>query len=374
MGGDLEHGTRGLIAAADEAVSAAALCKKFGDRLALDDVALSVRKGELFSLLGPSGCGKTTLLRIIAGFEQPDSGEVRIDGRSMSGVPARLRPTNMVFQQIALFPHLNVFDNIAFGLRLKGRSSAEVRRRVGEMLDLVRLPGDELRRPEQLSGGQRQRVALARAMINRPSVLLLDEPLSALDLKLRIQMQAELRRLHRETGATFVFVTHDQGEAFAISDRIAVMDKGRLVQVGSPAELYERPNSSFVARFIGHTNLLEGPVVQRAADHCVVECGGVRLIVSTGSASQGVDGSLAVALRFERISLRPGGGPLPERNACSGNVIDVAYLGAVVRTTIRTAGGLELTADIPAASARMVALGEQISLAWSDEDYVVLQH
>jgi len=374
MGGDLEHGTRGLIAAADEAVSAAALCKKFGDRLALDDVALSVRKGELFSLLGPSGCGKTTLLRIIAGFEQPDSGEVRIDGRSMSGVPARLRPTNMVFQQIALFPHLNVFDNIAFGLRLKGRSSAEVRRRVGEMLDLVRLPGDELRRPEQLSGGQRQRVALARAMINRPSVLLLDEPLSALDLKLRIQMQAELRRLHRETGATFVFVTHDQGEAFAISDRIAVMDKGRLVQVGSPAELYERPNSRFVARFIGHTNLLEGPVVQRAADHCVVECGGVRLIVSTGSASQGVDGSLAVALRFERISLRPGGGPLPERNACSGNVIDVAYLGAVVRTTIRTAGGLELTADIPAASARMVALGEQISLAWSDEDYVVLQH
>jgi len=374
MGGDLEHGTRGLIAAASEAVSAAALCKKFGDRLALDDVALSVRKGELFSLLGPSGCGKTTLLRIIAGFEQPDSGEVRIDGRSMSGVPARLRPTNMVFQQIALFPHLNVFDNIAFGLRLKGRSSAEVRRRVGEMLDLVRLPGDELRRPEQLSGGQRQRVALARAMINRPSVLLLDEPLSALDLKLRIQMQAELRRLHRETGATFVFVTHDQGEAFAISDRIAVMDKGRLVQVGSPAELYERPNSRFVARFIGHTNLLEGPVVQRAADHCVVECGGVRLIVSTGSASQGVDGSLAVALRFERISLRPGGGPLPERNACSGNVIDVAYLGAVVRTTIRTAGGLELTADIPAASARMVALGEQISLAWSDEDYVVLQH
>jgi spermidine/putrescine ABC transporter ATP-binding subunit len=368
MGGDLEHGARGLIA-----VSVAALCKKFGDRTALDNVALSVRKGELFSLLGPSGCGKTTLLRILGGFESADSGDVEIDGRSMAGVPARSRPTNMVFQQIALFPHLNVFENIAFGLRLKGLSHAEVRRRVREMLDLVRLPGDELRRPEQLSGGQRQRVALARAMINRPSVLLLDEPLSALDLKLRIQMQAELRRLHRETGATFVFVTHDQGEAFAISDRIAVMENGRLVQVGSPAELYERPNSRFVARFIGHANLLEGPVIERAGDHCVVDCAGVRLAVRTGGATQAVDGSLAVALRFERIALRPDGGPMPERNACSGNVVDAAYLGAVVRTTIRTSGGLEMTADIPAASARMIALGGQISLAWSEDDYVVLK-
>jgi ABC-type Fe3+/spermidine/putrescine transport system ATPase subunit len=267
-----------------------------------------------------------------------------------------------------------VFENIAFGLRLKGLSHTEVRRRVREILDLVRLPGDELRRPEQLSGGQRQRVALARAMINRPSVLLLDEPLSALDLKLRIQMQAELRRLHRETGATFVFVTHDQGEAFAISDRIAVMESGRLVQVGSPAELYERPNSRFVARFIGHANLLEGPVIERASDHCVVDCGGVRLAVRTGGATQAVDGSLAVALRYERIALRPDGGPMPERNACLGNIIDAAYLGAVVRTTIRTSGGLEMTADIPAASARMIALGGQISLAWSEDDYVVLKH
>ena len=349
MGGDLEHGARGLNATAEEAVSVSALCKRFGDRMALDDVALSVRKGELFSLLGPSGCGKTTLLRIIAGFEWPDSGEVRIDGRSMAGVPARLRPTNMVFQQIALFPHLNVFENIAFGLRLQGLSGAEVRRRVGEMLDLVRLPGDDLRRPEQLSGGQRQRVALARAMINRPSVLLLDEPLNALDLKLRIRMQAELRRLHRETGATFVFVTHDQGEAFAISDRIAVMENGRPIQVGSPAELYERPNSRFVARFIGHANLLEGPAVGRPADSWV-------------------------ALRFERIVLHPQGAPLPERNACSGSVIDAAYLGAVVRTTIRTPGGLEMTADIPAAAARAVELGRQIALSWSEDDYVVLKH
>jgi ABC-type Fe3+/spermidine/putrescine transport system ATPase subunit len=364
VGGNLEHGSRGL--------SALALSKRFGERTALDAVTLSVPQGELFSLLGPSGCGKTTLLRIIAGFEWADAGDLRIDGRSMAGVPARSRPTNMVFQQIALFPHLDVFENIAFGLRLRGVADAEVRRRVGEILDLVRLPGDELRRPEQLSGGQKQRVALARALVNRPSVLLLDEPLSALDLRLRIEMQAELRRLHRETGATFVFVTHDQGEAFAISDRVAVMESGRLVQVGSPADLYERPASQFVARFIGHTNLLEGRVVERRQDYCVVECAGIRLGVRMPGLPHRPDSGISMALRFERVGLHAGG-PLPERNACAGQVIDAAYLGAVVRTTVRTPGGLELTADIPSASARVVAPGGTITLAWSEDDFVVLE-
>ena len=220
------------------------------------------------------------------------------------------------------------------------------------------------------SGGQRQRVALARALINRPAVLLLDEPLSALDLKLRIQMQAELRRLHRETGATFVFVTHDQGEAFAISDRIAVMESGRLAQVGTPAELYERPSSRFVARFIGHANLLEGPVVERSPGGCTFDCGGVRIAVR---AAQPVNGAVAVALRFERVALHAGEA-LPAANACVGDVIDAAYLGAVVRTTVRTAGGLELTADLPGAAAASVQLGRRIALAWSERDFVVLEH
>ena len=368
MGGNLEYGEGRDLNGQAPAVELAKLCKRFGDREALQDVTLSVPKGELFSLLGPSGCGKTTLLRIIAGFAEPDSGDVRIDGRSMAGVPARLRPTNMVFQQIALFPHLSVFDNVAFGLRLKGTARAEVRRRVDEMLDLVRLPGEGGRQPGQLSGGQRQRVALARAMINRPSVLLLDEPLSALDLKLRIQMQAELRRLHRETGATFVFVTHDQGEAFAISDRIAVMEGGRLAQVGTPSELYERPNSKFVARFIGHANLLEGPIVARSAEGCMMDCSGVRIAVRGAT-----NGSAAVALRYERVALHDDGAALPASNACVGEVIDAAYLGAVVRTTVRTTGGLELTADIPGARASSVRLGQSIALAWSERDFVLLE-
>jgi ABC-type Fe3+/spermidine/putrescine transport system ATPase subunit len=239
------------------------------------------------------------------------------------------------------------------------------------MLDLVRLPGDALRRPDQLSGGERQRVALARAMVNRPSVLLLDEPLSALDLKLRIQMQGELRRLHRETGATFVFVTHDQGEAFAISDRIAVMESGRLAQVGTPAELYESPNSRFVARFIGHANLLEGAVLRRSADGCLFECGGVQLTVRTAALPAAFDGNIAVALRFERIGLSDG--PLPDSNACLGNVIDAAYLGSVVRTTVRTPTGFELTADIPSALGRSITLGREIALTWSEQDFVVLE-
>jgi ABC-type Fe3+/spermidine/putrescine transport system ATPase subunit len=366
----LEPG-EGRLTLAAEAVSDVGLRRSFGaGRVALEEVTLGVLRGEFFSLLGPSGCGKTTLLRIVAGFESPDSGEVRIDGRSMAGVPARQRPTNMVFQQIALFPHLNVFDNVAFGLRLRGMAAADVRRRVGEMLELVRLPGEDLRRPDELSGGQRQRVALARALVNHPSVLLLDEPLSALDLRLRIQMQAELRRLHRETGATFVFVTHDQGEAFAMSDRIAVMEGGRVVQVGTPAELYERPASRFVARFIGHANLLEGRVIGQAGEICLFESGGVRLAARSTPRTAG--GTVAAALRFERIGFARE--PLPEVNACRGRVIDAAYLGAVVRTTVRSAGGLELTADLPGAQAVGVALDREIALGWTDEDFVILEH
>ena len=244
----------------DIAVEITGLTKRFGAILALDDVSLSIYRGEFFSLLGPSGCGKTTLLRVIGGFEAPSTGDVRIDGKSVLRQPPYLRSTNMIFQHLALFPHMSVFDNVAFGLRMKRVPAEELRRRVGASLALVRLEGYEGRQIEQLSGGQKQRVAIARALVNDPSVLLLDEPLGALDLQLRLQMVEELRRLHKSLNSTFVFVTHDQGEAMAMSDRIAVMDDGRILQIGTPEAIYETPETRFVAAFIGHTNLIEGRV------------------------------------------------------------------------------------------------------------------
>ncbi len=238
--------------------------KRFGNVCAVNQISLSIAQGEFFSLLGPSGCGKTTLLRMIAGFEQESSGQILIDGRKMSGVPPHKRPVNMVFQSYALFPHLTVFDNVAFGLRAnRSVSKEEIPQRVEWALNLVRLPGFGDRFPRQISGGQAQRVALARAMANHPSVLLLDEPLSALDLKIRQEMQEELARLQRELGITFVMVTHDQGEALALSDRMAVFCQGNLEQWGTPQEIYESPRTRFVADFIGQNNLLDGTVAQR---------------------------------------------------------------------------------------------------------------
>jgi spermidine/putrescine transport system ATP-binding protein len=237
--------------------------KRFGDVVAVDHVSLRILDGEFFSLLGPSGCGKTTTLRMIAGFEQPTEGEVFIASRAVAGVPAFERNTNMVFQNYALFPHMTVAQNVAFGLEMKRVPRAEISQRVTGALEMVRLPGMEDRRPKQLSGGQQQRVALARALVNRPSVLLLDEPLGALDLKLRKEMQLELKDLQHRVGITFVYVTHDQEEALTMSDRIAVMHEGRVLQIGSPTEIYERPTCRFVADFIGETNFLDGEVVGR---------------------------------------------------------------------------------------------------------------
>jgi len=235
--------------------------KRFGEVVAVDHVSFSIEKGEFFSLLGPSGCGKTTTLRIIAGFEEPDEGEVYIKGESMKGVPPNKRPTNMVFQNLALFPHMNVYDNIAFGLKLKKLPKSEIDKKVKEVLELVHLPGYEKRWIKQLSGGEQQRVAIARALVNEPEVLLLDEPLGPLDLKLREEMILELKRIQREVKTTFIYVTHDQGEALTMSDKIAVMNKGRIIQIGSPLELYERPSSPFVADFVGRSNLIRGKYV-----------------------------------------------------------------------------------------------------------------
>ena len=235
--------------------------KSFGDFEVLKDVCLEIKKGEFFSLLGPSGCGKTTLLRIIAGFEHPDKGTLTLDGDNVLSLPPNRRPTNTVFQNYALFPHLTVFENIAFSPRLKRASSAEIKSKVGEYIHLVHLEGHADKRPNQLSGGQKQRVAIARALINEPRVLLLDEPLSALDAKLRQHMLIELDRIHDEIGITFIYVTHDQQEALSVSDRLAVMNQGDILQIGTPHEIYESPATDFVARFIGDTNLFDGIIV-----------------------------------------------------------------------------------------------------------------
>ncbi len=243
---------------ADAVVELEKVTKVFGGVVAVDHLDLEIRRGEFFSMLGPSGCGKTTTLRIIGGFEEPTEGVVKLAGRDITDVPAFKRDINTVFQSYGLFPHLNVYDNIAFGLRRKHVDAQEIQRRVGEALELVNLGKLGKRRPSQLSGGQQQRVALARALVNRPTVLLLDEPLGALDLKLRKQMQLELKRIQDEVGITFIFVTHDQEEAMTISDRIAVMNRGRIEQLGTPDVVYEHPASVFVAEFLGTSNLLEG--------------------------------------------------------------------------------------------------------------------
>ncbi len=293
-----------------------AVSKRFGEVRAVDDVTLRIPRGSFFSFLGPSGCGKTTSLRLIAGFEQPSSGDVLIKGQSMVGVPAYRRPVNMVFQHYALFPHLNVFDNIAYGLRqISPRpAKSEIATRVGEALDLVRLSGYEGRRVWELSGGQQQRVALARALINRPTVLLLDEPLAALDRKLRREMQIELQTLQREVGITFILVTHDQEEALSMSDSICIMLDGRIVQTGAPTELYDEPISRYVADFVGKSNFFEGRVLDVAGDAIRLEAGAGRSLAGRspkGTAAPQVGELGTIAVRPELISLAARGGALP---------------------------------------------------------------
>src|SRR5437764_4486797 len=267
--------------------------KRFGNVVAVDHVTIEVAHGEFFSLLGPSGCGKTTSLRMIAGFEEPESGRVTLTGRDIVGVPPYRRNVNTVFQSYALFPHLTVFDNVAFGLRRKKVAKHEARDRVQRYLRLVQLEGYDDRRPQQLSGGQQQRVALARALVNQPAVLLLDEPLGALDLKLRKQMQLELMRIQREVGVTFVYVTHDQEEALVMSDRLAVMSQGKVEQIGFPEDIYERPTTRFVAGFIGTSNIVEAPVVGRSGDLVQVEAApGDRLLVAPPQGRAVRDGDL----------------------------------------------------------------------------------
>jgi spermidine/putrescine transport system ATP-binding protein len=322
------------------AVSLHGVTKKFGEHVtAVDNVDLEIQEGEFFSLLGPSGCGKTTTLRMIAGLEFPTDGSVRIYGEEMGLKPPNKRPVNTVFQSYALFPHMNVEDNVAFGLRMQKESKAEVQRKVGEAIELVRLEGMGKRKPKQLSGGQQQRVALARALVNRPKVLLLDEPLGALDLKLRQTMQLELADIQDEVGITFIYVTHDQEEALTMSDRIAVMDEGQMVQVGTSEEIYESPASLFVASFVGEMSFLEGEIAEPGS----VRLNGGEVVQAITDGSPGT--TVTLTLRPERVQLYRNRAECPVgRNAIDGSVARAIFQGESIfyEVEIGEAGSLEV--------------------------------
>lgn len=322
----------------DISVEIEAVTKRFGSFAAVDGVSLAVRRGEFFSLLGPSGCGKTTLLRMIAGFEQPDEGRILLDGEDITALPPNLRRVNTIFQSYALFPNMTLWDNIAYGLKIARRPRGEIRDEVGKMLALIQMEEHAHKRPDQISGGQKQRVAVARALINRPRVLLLDEPLAALDLKLRQRMLIELDRIHDEVGITFLYVTHDQGEAMSLSDRIAVMNRGRIEQVGRPGEIYEAPRSSFVAAFIGDTNFFEGVVCEKLGDDYSRVCvDGLGDLVCYNDKNIQLRAPVHLSVRPEKFRISK---TRPEENGrfnmLSGIVEDIVYLGSHTRYWVRS--------------------------------------
>ena len=327
----------------DPIVSVEGVSKSFDNVEAVTNVSLTIERGEFVSLLGPSGCGKSTLLRMIAGFEQPDQGTITIDGTEVLDVPPNRRPVNMVFQSYALFPHLTVFDNVAFGLRRKRLPAAEIEKTAGEFLQLVGLEALGGRYPSQLSGGQQQRVALARALVNKPKVLLLDEPLGALDLKLRKRMQIELKQLQRELGISFIYVTHDQDEALALSDRIAVMNIGRLLQYGTCREIYDRPRTEFVANFLGEANVIPGRFIERIKSS-FVEVAGKRIEVNDGGdASRHPGDRVLLAIRPEQLAFDfVGGGQ--SANRLSAVISDKMFLGNAFSIFLRVSPELQLLA------------------------------
>jgi spermidine/putrescine transport system ATP-binding protein len=339
--------------------------KRFGAFTAVDDLDLRVEQGRFFALLGPSGCGKTTTLRMVAGLEEPTAGQISIGGQDISHLKPYKRPVNTVFQSYALFPHLDIFENVAFGLRRRGVS--DVKQQVHDMLELVELGTFAKRRPTQLSGGQQQRVALARALINRPRVLLLDEPLGALDLKLRRQMQIELKRIQTEVGITFVHVTHDQEEAMTMADTIAVMNHGVIEQLGHPAELYDSPATTFVSNFLGQSNLVKAEVVGRDGDDIVVDAFGSRLSAPASRARR-TAGTVWVGVRPEKVVLAAGAGE-PARageNVVAGGVVtDVSFIGVSTQYLVRLPWGQELTVFEQNSGARdTLRAGDHVDLRW----------
>jgi spermidine/putrescine transport system ATP-binding protein len=353
----------------DAALRFEAVTKRYGDVVAVDASSFTAERGSFVALLGPSGCGKTTTLRLIAGFEQPDAGEIHIDGRPVARVAPHRRPVNTVFQDFSLFPHMTVFDNVAFGPRLKHAPRRDVEHRVGEMLELVRLPGMGARRPHQLSGGQQQRVALARALVNRPIVLLLDEPLSNLDYKLRKEMRLELKRIQREVKITFVFVTHDREEALTMADHVIVMNAGRIQQMGTPFELYTAPANQFMADFIGSANFLHGHILSRESDHTRLQ------LDRTGDevlapASALPDGSpVLLCVRPESIELGPESQP-GSPSAVTGVVEEAFYLGHHSELVVRLASGsaLHCLQAHRGAAAPRFRPGDRVHLAWHPDE------
>ena len=338
--------------------------KRFGDFTAVNDLSLDIYEREFFALLGASGCGKSTLLRMLAGFEQPTSGQILLDGQDLKGIPPHRRPVNMMFQSYALFPHMTVEKNIAFGLKQDGMPSAKIAERVKEMLALVKLEPFAKRKPHQLSGGQRQRVALARSVAKRPKVLLLDEPLGALDKKLREETQFELMDLQQELGLTFLVVTHDQEEAMTMADRIAIMDRGEVMQVATPAEVYEAPASRFVADFVGTVNLFEGKVANRDKDIATIE--GDTLNIRTRNAGEAQQGQKAwFAIRPEKIKVSSKRPANAEYNAAEGEIWDIAYLGDMTVYHVKLSDGRVIkTSSVN--SARVI----KDPLTWHDRAWI----
>ncbi len=344
------------------------LSKHFGDFVAVDDIELTVPEGSFFALLGPSGCGKTTTLRMVAGLEAPSAGQILIGDTDITWSKPYKRPVNTVFQSYALFPHLDIYENVAFGLRR--RKAKEVDEQVGRMLALVQLEDLARRKPTQLSGGQQQRVAVARALINHPGVLLLDEPLGALDLKLRRQMQLELKRIQTEVGITFIHVTHDQEEAMTMADTVAVMNEGRIEQLGAPADLYENPNTTFVANFLGQSNLIDGTIVDHEGDHVLIDVRGQRFGVLRSRLHAESD-QVHLGVRPEKLAIRPAeDGPAPDgSNALTGVVTDSSFIGVSTEYLVRLGWGqvVSVFAQNVSRDARLVP-GCEVVLSW-DRDH-----
>ena len=355
------------------AITLQGVSKCFGSHVAVHELDLGIQDGEFFSLLGPSGCGKTTTLRMIAGFELPDTGRILLHGDDVTDTQPNKRRVNMVFQQYALFPHLSIYDNVAFGLKMNHVPRSEHGERITTMLRIVELEGLERRRPRQLSGGQQQRVALARALVNSPAALLLDEPLGALDVKLRRTMQSELKRIQRELGTTFVYVTHDQEEALAMSDRIAVMNGGRVEQIGSPREIYDHPRTPFVADFIGSLNALQVVVAEIVGDLSVGRYGdGERILVAAGADIRAGD-AIRVAVRPEQVRIDPVAASAPEDGSrLVGEIAEVVYLGMFTQFKVETAAGTILCHRLADEGLSAYTAGTQVVLTWPVDQTAVL--
>ncbi len=348
------------------AVEVRGVGKRFGEHVALDEISLIVHEHEFVSLLGPSGCGKTTLLRIISGFERPTTGRVFVHGEDVTAVAPDRRPTNIVFQRGALFPHMNVAENVGYSLKLRGWSKDRISNQVDEMLALVRLDGLGHRGPTELSGGQVQRAALARALAAEPRVLLLDEPLSALDLKLRQHMALELRAIQRKLAATFVYVTHDQTEALVMSDRIAVMNQGRIVQVGTPREVYTRPASVFASDFIGETNLLPGTVESVSGQEVTIALGSGVVGRAIAPALLAIGTRATLSVRPESIRVRPAdNGGSPGAGQLAGTIREIAYLGSHVRVEVEAGEGIALWAELRDEEVVQLRVGSAVTVSWS---------